>query len=285
MGAGDGAIFTRGTAQAGAFRIPYLLGGLRRDLEPVLYLHGFGGGGRWESFQMALGTVTLTIAPQLPGWAAAAVPKGIAAVRDYAALMAQVLDAAGLDRVAVVGHSFGGWVAQYLATEHPARVTRLALIDSLGLDVPEAPTAELAALDEDAFAARAFGKLGLVATAQAYGFGAEWQNIRQGPEFERQWKGRGLVAHLAAGRYGDPALTAAMQSLRIPTLVMWGRLDGIVPLRHAELLHRWVPASTLRVLDRAGHLPIIEKPETANRLIRNFLLGIEEPLAEVSTEA
>ncbi|MSQ27491.1 MAG: alpha/beta hydrolase [Dehalococcoidia bacterium] len=285
MGAGDGAIFTRGTAQAGGFRIPYLQGGLQRDLEPVLYLHGFGGGGRWESFQMALGTVTLTIAPQLPGWAASAVPKGITSARDYAALMAQLLDTVGLDRVAVVGHSFGGWVAQHLATEHPTRVTRLALIDSLGLDVPDAPTAELGTLDEDAFAARAFGKLGLVATAQAYGFGAEWQNIRQGQEFERQWKGRGLVADLAAGRYGDPALTAAMQALRIPALVMWGRLDGIVPLRHAELLHRWVPGSSLRVLDRAGHLPIIEKPETANRLIRNFLLGIDEPLAEVSTEA
>ena len=283
MGAGDGAIFTRGTAQAGTFRIPYLQGGLRRDLEPVLYLHGFGGGGGWESFHMALGTVSLTIAPQLPGWPAGEIPKNITAVRDYAVLMVQLLDAAGLDRVAVVGHSFGGWVAQYLATEHPTRVTRLALIDSLGLEAPDAPTADLGALDEDGFAGKLFGKLGLIATAQAYGFGAEWRNIRQGQEFERQWKGRGLVAALAAGRYGDPDLTAAMRSLRIPTLIMWGRLDGIVPLRHAELLHHWIPGSMLRVFERAGHLPIIEKPETANRLIRDFLLGIEEALPEVAT--
>ena len=282
MGAGDGAIYTRGTAQAGGFRIPYLQGGLEREVEPVLYLHGFGGGGRWESFQMALGTVTRAIAPQLPGWPAAVVPKSIAGVRDYAALMVQLLDALGLDRVTVVGHSFGGWVAQYLATEHPERVSRLALIDSLGLDVPGAPAEALDALDEDGFAARAFGKLGLVATAQAYGFGAEWQNIRQGQEFERQWKGRGLVAELAGGRPGDPILTTAVQSLRLPTLVMWGRLDGIVPLQHAQLLNQWIPGSSLRVMDRAGHLPIIERPETANRLIRNFLLGLEEPIDGVS---
>jgi pimeloyl-ACP methyl ester carboxylesterase len=282
MGAGDGAIFTRGTAQVGAFRIPYLQGGSQREVETVLYLHGLGGGGKWESFHMALGTVTLTVAPQLPGWPAGEPPKDINAVQDYAGLMIGFLDALNLDRVAVVGHSFGGWVAQYLATQHPERVARLVLIDALGLDVPEAPAADLGTLDEDGFAGRVFGKLGAIATAQAYGFGAEWQNVRQGQEFERQWKGRNLLAALANGRYGDPALTQAMQAVRAPTLIVWGRLDGIAPVRHAELLHQWIPGSALRIVERAGHLPIVEKPETVNRLVRNFFLGIEERLPEVT---
>ncbi len=282
MGAGDGAIFARRNVTAGGFTIPYLQGGAQRDMDPVLVLHGLGGAGKWESFHMALGTVTLTLLPQLPGWPAGEALAGIGAVRDYAAVMAAFLDAVELPKVAVVGHSVGGWVAQYLAAEHPERVSRLVLIDAMGLDVPDAPTADLGTLDEDAFAARTFAKLGLIATAQAYGFGAEWENVRKGPEFERQWKGRTLLAKLAGGRYGDPALTAAMQAVRTPTLLVWGQHDGIVPLRHGELLHQWIPESQLAVVDRAGHLPMIERPETVNRLVRDWFMGAGEPLPGVT---
>ena len=59
----------------------------RRRTEPVLYLHGIGGAGRWEAYHMALGTVTLTYAPQLPGWQEGRPPDGIGSVQDYAAVV------------------------------------------------------------------------------------------------------------------------------------------------------------------------------------------------------
>lgn len=282
MGAGDGAIFSRHTANAGGLSVSYLKGGTQRDVEPVLFLHGLGGGGKWESFHMAMGTVTLTLAPNLPGWQDGALPDGIAAPKDYAALAVKFLDSVGMDKVTVVGHSIGGWIAQYMAVEHPDRVARLVLIDAMGLDVPDAPSANLAALDEEAFAKAAFGRLGLIATAQAYGFGAEWQNIRQGPEFERQWKGRNLVVNLAKGTYADPGLTAKLRGLRAGTLLVWGKLDGIAPLKQGEAVHSWLPGSHLEVVDRAGHLPMVERPETMNRVIRDFLVGEEEPIEGVS---
>jgi pimeloyl-ACP methyl ester carboxylesterase len=282
MGAGDGAIFTRGTVTAGGFRVSYLQGGAQRDLDPVLFIHGLGGGGKWESFHMALGTVTFTIAPNLPGWPGPQPPRGITNVRDYAGVMVGLLDALNIARAVVVGHSVGGWIAGYLASEHPERVARLVLIDALGLDLPEAPAVDLAALDEDGFAARVFGKLGLVATAQAYGFGAEWQNVRQGPEFERQWKGRGLVAALTGGPCADPGFAAALAAIRQDTLIMWGRLDGIAGITHAAVLQRLIPGGRLRVFEKAGHLPTIEQPETANRLVRDFLLGLDSPLPGVT---
>ncbi len=68
MGAADGAIFTRHRVQVRGFDVSYLKGGHAGDTEPVLYLHGMGGAGRWEAYHMALGTVALTYAPQLPGW-------------------------------------------------------------------------------------------------------------------------------------------------------------------------------------------------------------------------
>lgn len=270
MGAGDGAIFTRHTAQVGGFTVSYLKGGAQRDLDPVLVLHGLGGAGKWESFHMALGTVTSTLLPVLPGWAEG--QPAVPSVRDYTSLMVEFLDTLELPQVILVGHSIGGWVAMELATRYPDRVARLVLVAPMGLP----GGADLTSLDAEEFAKRAFGKLGLVATANPYGFGAEFENVRKGPEFERQWKGRGVVAKLAL--QPDPALLEAMRSVKVPTLLVWGREDRIVPPQQGEMLHAAMPNSSLVVIDRAGHLPMVERPETMNRLVRDFLLEVEEEI-------
>jgi pimeloyl-ACP methyl ester carboxylesterase len=151
----------------------------------------------------------------------------------------------------------------------------------MGLEVPSAPALDLQTLQEEAFARAVSGRLGLIATAQAYGFGAEWENVRRGSEFERQWKGRGLVASLVQGSCTDAELTRQVQTISADTLLIWGRLDGIVPLAHGETLRAAIPNSTLKVLERCGHLPMVEKPETFHRLLYDFLVGVEEELPDV----
>jgi pimeloyl-ACP methyl ester carboxylesterase len=180
-----------------------------------------------------------------------------------------------------MGHSIGGWVALYVATMHPDRVSRLILVDPMGLDVPAAAAPNLRAIDEESFAKAVFGRLGLIATAQAYGFGAEWENVRRGPEFERQWKGRGLVASLVQGPCTDAELMRQVQTLSVSTLLIWGRLDGIVPLGHGETLRAALPNSQLKILERCGHLPMVEKPETFHRLLYDFLVDVEDELPDV----
>jgi pimeloyl-ACP methyl ester carboxylesterase len=281
MGAADGAIFTRHRVKVGGFNVSYLKGGHAGDTERVLYLHGMGGAGRWEAYHMALGTVALTYVPQLPGWQEGQPPTGIKSVQDYAALVVELLDAVGIDQGLLMGHSIGGWIALHVATTRPDRVSRLILVDSMGLDVPSAPSPNLQAIDEESFAKAVFGRLGLIATAQAYGFGAEWENVRRGPEFERQWKGRGLVAGLVQGPCADAELTRQVQTISADTLLIWGRLDGIVPLAHGEALRAALPHARLKVLERCGHLPMVEKPETFHRLLYGFLVGVEEKLPDV----
>lgn len=283
MGAADGSIFARQRVTVSGFEIPYLEGGREGDMEPLVYLHGMGGAGRWEAYHMALGTVAFTIAPQLPGWQEGHPPEGITSVGDYASLVLEFLDAINIGRCIMAGHSIGGWMALYLAAHHPERVAKLILSDPMGLDVPEAPGAQLDALDEEAFASKVFARPGLIATAQAYGFGAEWENVRQGPEFARQWKGQALVAELLKGSYSDPELLGMARGIPVETLIVWGRMDGIVPVQHGEALHAALPQSRLSVLERAGHLPMTEKPETFHRLTRSFLLGAMEELPEVVT--
>ena len=282
MGAADGSVFSRHQARIGDHTIPYLRGGRG---EPLLYLHGLGGAGKWESYHMAFGNDMLTYAPQLPGWQDFTPPAGIDGVAGYAALVLRFLDAIEVEQLTLVGHSIGGWIAQYLAADHPERVTRLVLVDSLGVEAPDAPAVDLDSLDEEAFAKAVFARLGLIATAQPYGFGAEFTNVRNGPEFERQWKGRELVMKLVDGRYADPELTVRLPKIPAETLLIWGEADGLSRLAHARQLQASIPHARLAVIQGAGHLPMVDKRETFHRLCHDFLVGTPEDLPGVLTPA
>lgn len=270
MGAADASVFTRHIARIGEHAVPYLRGGRGA---PLVYLHGLGGAGKWESYHMAFANDMLTYAPQLPGWQDFAPPAGIDDVAGYAALVAAFLDAIDVRQFTLVGHSLGGWIAQYVAADHSERVTRLVLVDSLGVEAPGVPAVDLGLLDEEAFAKAVFARLGLIATAQPYGFGAEFTNVRNGPEFERQWKGRELAVRLSNGRYSDPALTARLPSIAAETLLVWGEADGLAPLAHARHLQAAIPHARLAVVQGAGHLPMVEKRETFHRICHDFLVG------------
>jgi len=280
LGAADESIFARHSLEAGGFEVSYLKGGHDGDMDPVVYLHGLGGGEKWEAYLMTMGTVALTYALQLPGWPDGQASESITSVPDYADWVVAFMDAAGIDRCVLAGHSFGGWVALSLCVAHPERFSRMILANPMGLRADDPPP-NLADMDEETFAKATFGRLGLIATAQPDGFGAEWENVRRGPEFERQWKGKGLVAGLINGSSSDPGLTQQLGTITAETLLVWGREDGIVPLAHGEALHNALPNSNLCVIDRCGHLPMVEKPETFNRSIRDFLVGGHQDIPEV----
>ena len=281
MGAADGSIFSRRTVPAGGFDVSCLVGGADEGLDPVLYLHGMGGAGKWEACHMSLGTTAVTYLPQLPGWREGRPPETLRSVTDYAGLVLHLMDALELERATLVGHSIGGWIGLKAAVLSPGRVGRMILANPMGLDFPQATSPDLTGLDEEAFATAVFAKLGLIATAQSYGFGAEWENVRRGPEFERQWKGRGLVAELAKEGCADTEMTAMLPGIEAETLLVWGRQDGLVPVEQGEALRSTLPNAGLTLIDNCGHLPMAEKPETFNRLVRDFLVGMEVDIPDV----
>src|SRR6476660_6932769 len=151
MGAADGAVFTRNRVKVGDFDIGYLRGGRG---EPLVYLHGMGGGGKWVSYHMAFANDTLTYAPQLPGWQDWEAPPGLSSIDDYVRLAEDFLDALKIGSVTLAGHSLGAWIALKLAATRPARVARLICVDALGLETPDAPAVDLSALDEEEFGRR-----------------------------------------------------------------------------------------------------------------------------------
>jgi pimeloyl-ACP methyl ester carboxylesterase len=137
-------------------------------------------------------------------------------------------------------------------------------------------------MNEEELAAALFARLGILASAQREGFGAVFTDIRSGPDFERELKGRGLMSRLTGGVYADPALTNRLSGIAAETLVIWGEADGVAPPAHARLLRSLIPRSQLVIVEGAGHLPMIEKRETFHRLCRDFLTGIDEPIAGVA---
>ena len=271
MGAGYASQFTRNTAKVGELTISYFKGGRGR---PLLYLHGLAGWGRWESYHLAMGITNLAYAPQLPGWSDGQIPSSVTSVSDYTRAILQFLDAVEVNTVDLVGHSFGGWIALSMAVEQPQRVAKLILIDAMGLDVPAAPAANLEAMQEEAFLRAAFAQTGEVVIRGD--FGGVVEDVRQGQEFQKQWKSREIVARLVCGQYADPELTEKVHTITTDTLIVWGREDGIVPWQHGEVLAAAMPRARLAVIADAGHTPMREKRETFQRLVHNFLIGQEE---------
>lgn len=277
--AGYGAQYSRKTVKLGDVSIPYLEGGYG---EPLLYLHGLGGWGQWERHLYSLAVSTTVYAPQLPGWRDGEIPESLTSVRDYAGLMAQFLAAVNVPKAVVVGHSLGGWIALWLAVDHPELVSRLIIADAMGIDVPEAPAANLEEMDEDAFASAAFAKSDeVLITAD---FGTLVENVRTGPEFEKHWKGREVAIKLLDGKYSDPELTRRLNEIQAETLIIWGDADNLTPKRHGEVLLRALPSASLAVMHDSSHIPMRMKPETFNRLTHNFLTGANDDLDTIEAD-
>ncbi len=271
MGAGDASQFVRKTVNVGELTIAYLKGGRG---EPLVYLHGLSGWGRWDSYHIALGITNMVYAVQLPGWQDGVVPSEINFVQDYAKIVIGLMDELGLKTVDLVGHSFGGWIALYLATEYPSRISRLVLVDSMGLDLPEAPAANLNAIDQESFLNAAFAQAGTIVVQGD--FGGTVEDVRKGQEFEKQWRSRAIIAGLLRDKNTDPELMERLKEIRANTLVVWGEGDRIVPLQHGEMLARMIARSKFAVIEGAGHTPMRERRETFQRVVRDFLIGEEE---------
>ncbi len=271
MGAGYGAQFSRHSTEVGGHTVQYLKGG---QGPPLLYLHGIGGWGRWETYHIGMGVTNEVYAPHLLGWQEGRIPPSVHSVRDYAQVMVGLLDTLALDRVDLVGHSIGGWLALYIAIAQPERVSRLVLVDPLGLDFPAHPGADLTQIDEESFLLAAFAKTGTVLIAAD--FGGHLEDVRRGPEFKRQWKGRELVVQLTNGRGVDPDLSSRLKTIRAPTLIIWGQKDGLVPWRHGEMLAAAIPRARFACIAEASHSPMRDKRETFQQLVHDFLIGQAE---------
>jgi pyruvate dehydrogenase E2 component (dihydrolipoamide acetyltransferase) len=239
------------------------------DSVPVLLLHGFGADlNTWMFTQPALAEGRRVIALDLPGHGGSVKQLDHADAAGLAAVIGHALEALGIERTHLVGHSMGGGIAIAFASRQPERVATLTLIASASLG-PEINAAFIDGFVRAARRREATEVLGLLVHDPALVSRTMVEDVLRYKRLD------GVPAALAAiaeewfpGGRQRAGLADAVAALKLPVQIIWGREDRIIPAAHAEALASRLP---VHILDQTGHLPHMEKAGEVNRLINRLI--------------
>jgi pimeloyl-ACP methyl ester carboxylesterase len=167
-----------------------------------------------------------------------------------------------------MGFSLGGWLAAELAATCPDRLDRLVLVDAAGLRIERAPIADIFLASRAELTALAFHDA--KAVAELARLCPETPSEEQSAGTERSQ----IMAQVIAWKpyMHNPRLPYRLGRIRMPTLIVWGRHDGIVPPAHGEAYARAISGARLSVIEDCGHAPHLEKPVQFAVAVRDFLL-------------
>lgn len=245
---------------------------------PVVLVHGIASSiYTWADVLPALGPSHDVIALDLPGFGGSAIPADFPGER-YPGLVRSFLDALGLARVRLVGHSLGGAVASAFAAAEPERVERLVLVDAAGFNLSPADRPWMLRVLGWPGAAAVLDALPLRRRVVALGLRQVFHDdARVTPERIEEYLAPmarpGATAFMARllGDVDSMGLPEALGRIRAPTLVVWGAEDAWVPLRDADRFVSAIPGARKAVIEGCGHVPQEERPQELIALLREFL--------------
>ncbi len=252
----------------------------------LLLIHGIAEAAwAWEAIIPALARRHRVIAPDLLGHGRSAKPRGDYSLGNQATLMRDLMISLDVDHATLVGHSLGGGITMQFAYQYPERCERMVLVASggLGQDVTfllrslGLPGADLVAPLFLSSATRGM----LESTARWLGR----RGVKAGPGQRAMWRGyAGLTdpttraafiatVHAVIDQRGQrvSALERLYLARNLPTMLLWGENDRVIPVAHARAAHDEMPGSRLEVVSGAGHFVQLEKPDRVAELILDFL--------------
>ncbi|MGA2754624.1 MAG: alpha/beta fold hydrolase [Terracidiphilus sp.] len=231
------------------YRMHYLAMGPASG-RPVILVHGLGGHAEdWWNVAPVLAQAGFRVyMPDLIGFGRSQQPADFSySVRDQAAVVLAFMDTLGLKQVDLGGWSMGGWIVQLIASDHPERVRKLMLIDSVGLNIKPAwdtglftPTSPQQLDQLDALlmpnppAVPAFMTRDILRISRRNAWVIK----------------RALASMMTAQDVTDNLLP----QLKMPVLIVWGSLDRIAPADQAQIMHKLIPQSQLDVIPGCGHM-------------------------------
>jgi pimeloyl-ACP methyl ester carboxylesterase len=244
-----GAAFREGVVEADGFSIRFMEAG---EGAPLVHLHG-AGGLRLTRGHDLLCRQFRVIAFEMPGFGRSPENTRTRSMPELAVTMARAVDRLGLDTFNLMGTSFGGKAALWLAVQQPQRVAALVLeapaaIRPQGGGPPSGSPEEMAR--------RLYAHPERVALPP--------------PDPEIQQKQRQLVMRLF-GPERDADLETRMQSLATPTLVLFGTEDRVIPPEFGRLYKELMPNAHLVFVYDAGHAIAAERPEAFTEIVGDFL--------------
>jgi len=257
---------------------------------PIVFVHGLlGSHHTWAGLISALSAEHRVVALDLIGHGGSDKPRGDYSLGAHAVTLRDLLDHLDLDRVTLVGHSLGGGIALQFADLFPSRVQRLVLVSSGGLGRQLTPLLRAATLPGAELVLPLVASRWTLDRVETVGRGVgrllDRVGVRAGADLTEAWRGFASLkepdnrhAFLASSRAvidsGGQTVTARPRLRRLatmPTLVVWGARDRIIPVRHAVRAAAEIPDSRLEIFERAGHFPHVDEPDRFLRLLRDFM--------------
>ena len=258
---------------------------------PLLFIHGWSS--NWQSWLLTIPAFRDThrcLALDLPGFGGSDMPAEPISIQGYARTVDAVCRELGVERVAVVGNSMGGFIGAELALAFPTLVERLVLVSAAGLSITEIPREPLrAAAALFAVAQPRLARLDMPFVRRPRLRRAAMGGVLRYPEKLSPALAYELI--LGSGKPGfRPALDALtsydfrdrLSEIEIPVLIVWGENDILVPVEDAVRYERMIGPNARRVVFAdTGHVPMIERPSRFNELLSEFLAGDPTPESEI----
>jgi len=257
---------------------------------PIVLVHGITSSSRtWREVMPGLAEKHEVIALDLPGHGRSGKPRGDYSLGNYASGIRDLLSVLNIGRVTVVGHSFGGGVAMQFGYQFPERLARLVLVDSGGLGNDVALYLRAATLPGAEYVipvlfshparlvsralGRALGRLGVRSSPTTRG-------LTEGMESLGDSDTRRAFIHTARSVI-DPrgqrvdARDRLYLSEGVPTMLLWGEKDRVIPMKHGQQAHELMPHSRFEILPGAGHFSHNDDPERFVALLSEFIAETE----------
>jgi pimeloyl-ACP methyl ester carboxylesterase len=235
---------------------------------PMLFLHGAGGWPAWLPFFERLSRrYALTVAEH-PCFGASDDPRWLRSVADLAMYYLDLLDQNYSSPVHVVGHSLGGWTAAEAAVRNTGRLATLTLLAPAGIRVKGIPPGDNFIWSPEEAAHNRFHD-------QSFA-----EALLKAPPPSEEEIDIELQTKLAAVKFGweprwlDPDLEKWLHRITVPTHVVWGREDKILPSAYAKLWGERVPGAQVSMVEACGHSPHVEQAELVADKVIAFLDGV-----------
>jgi pimeloyl-ACP methyl ester carboxylesterase len=249
-------------------------------------IHGMAGSSvTWEPVLGELTRHYTVIAPDLPGHGESDKPRGDYSLGAHASSIRDLLVALGHERATIVGQSFGGGVAMQLAYQHPECCERLVLVSSGGLGQEVALLLRALTLpgadylmpiacngrvrDAGAAVTGFFDRFGLRPVPAVAEMWRSFASLSDGSTREAFHHTLRSVVDMHGQRVS--ATDRMYLAADVPTLIVWGDRDPIIPIEHGINAHELIPGSRFEVFDGSGHFPHCEQPERFVEVLVDFM--------------
>jgi pimeloyl-ACP methyl ester carboxylesterase len=233
----------------------------RGDGQTFLVLHGGAGPQSFAAFAELLadkgGNRVLT--PTHPGFGGTPRPDGLNSVTGLAALYSALLDDLGVEGVTVIGNSVGGWIATEMALLGSPRISRIVLLDAVGVEVQGHPVADVSGLSVPEIQALSFH--------DPTPFRVDPASIPDVQKAIMAANGAALAVYAGSPAMADPSLLGRLGGVAIPTLVLGGESDQIVEPAYGQAYAAAIHGARFEVLPATGHMPQMEAPDLVLRNI------------------